>query len=78
QPSFGKGRRGFQLGVRMTHTLTVPGERDRVIITSSRQGLGTTTVSGDDLMTPAAGQGGVKAGSSQGELRSRHEMMLES
>ncbi len=29
QPSFRQGRGGFQLGVRMTHTLTVPGERDR-------------------------------------------------
>ncbi|GHD20981.1 hypothetical protein GCM10010335_00470 [Streptomyces galbus] len=31
QPSLGKGRGGFQLGVRMTHTVTVPGERDRMI-----------------------------------------------
>ncbi|CAL9279151.1 hypothetical protein SUDANB91_00105 [Streptomyces sp. SudanB91_2054] len=31
QPSFGKGRGGFQFGVWMTHTLTVPGERDRMI-----------------------------------------------
>ena len=31
QPSFGKRRGDFQLGVRMTHTLTVPGERDWMI-----------------------------------------------
>ncbi len=31
QPSCGKGRGGFELGVRMTHTSTLPGERVGVI-----------------------------------------------
>ncbi|GAA2534354.1 hypothetical protein GCM10010398_20030 [Streptomyces fimbriatus] len=31
QPSLGQGRGGFQLGVRMTHSLTLPGEWAEVI-----------------------------------------------